>query len=98
MGKLDEISRALGRLEASVETLVKQAEKHDEHTEQIKANLGALTRTVEPIAASVKAMEPHVAHYAQVRRFGGWVVGVVTPAVALGVSLAARWVEKKWFS
>lgn len=69
-GKLDEISAAIGGLQATTESLTKQFEKHcSDDSERHRENLETLrqinesVRALQPLAKTVALMEPIVRNY-----------------------------------
>jgi outer membrane murein-binding lipoprotein Lpp len=91
VGKLDEISRAIGSLEAQVSSLVRSVdqdrdlanERHRENSEKLESigtRVEKIEADVKPLAKTVATMEPIVAGYAVTR----W---KVAGAFALGTTL-----------
>lgn len=94
MASLDEISLAIGRLEARSEHQERATQQIARGVTEISNGVRDLQEVVKDVVTDVGVMKPHVQHYAGVRRFAGIVVsGVAGCSAALG-AVAAKAAEK----
>jgi hypothetical protein len=104
MGRLDEVSAAIGALQADVATLLRLSERQDTTTdwqndrlEMVAADVRDLRAQGQATAKEVADMRPHVEHYATVRKF----LALIGTALLAAGSAAGAGVVKlvdKWFS
>lgn len=93
---LDQVSFRLGTLDANVNILIQRADRAEaERDTQLKL-LHEVKSLLEPMAKKTDFMEPHVQHYAGVRKRAAWVNSMVIGIVSVFGSSVTTWFLRKY--
>lgn len=88
---LDDISFKLGELSNGQATALGRMDKAEQKLNDALTQLGEIKTRMKPLAEKVAVMEPHVKHYAGVRKRAAWLNSLVVGLAGICGGSVSAW-------